>query len=46
MLPLYKNGVIKLKESFDEEAMQKAQMKKVNISKKEDENSEKLQEDS
>jgi len=46
VLPLYKNGVIKLKESFDEEAMQKAQMKKVNISKKEDENSEKLQEDS
>lgn len=46
VLPLYRNGIIRLKEVFDEEVIQKAQMKKVNITKKEDTKPENVQEES
>lgn len=45
VLPLYRNGIIRLKEVFDEEVIQKAQMKKVNITKKEDTKPENIQEE-
>jgi 2-phosphosulfolactate phosphatase len=40
VLPVVKNGVIKLKEAFENETSQKSQMKKVNLSKKEQDISE------
>lgn len=45
VLPLYRNGIIRLKEVFDEDIIQKAQMKKVNITKKEDVKPENIQEE-
>ncbi|MBV6479929.1 MAG: putative 2-phosphosulfolactate phosphatase [Ignavibacteria bacterium] len=43
-IPLYKNGVIKLKEQFEGETTQKSKMKRVNIGSKDNEPKQKLSE--
>lgn len=44
LIPIYRNGVVKLKEQFEGETTQKSKMKRVNISSKDSESKQKVSE--